>query len=521
MLLAPPLTDPNTILFPLGIALGLSVVIERMLEFFKNISGVARNPTREREFPDLTNALALTEALTRLADLDAHRQEEEHRGDELKLELEAIQSRMAGVANELRQLTRRSESEDVSRDVHAKRTEMVDLEIALDEAKAALAKLQPDGAWEESFPPSTILVESATAPNEAATLRAFVLLVVASAFGIVAARLGHVGIFGPLFQALGHGAGITPVGDYILTGLFIGGGSGPAHLLIRFISERTVPVPKDEVKDSSIPKPMTLDGARNDGEVEAMATSLATSAITPAPSLFSALPVGVTTLTAAPPTTTVTAWRDVAYDGGVDRAILEAVHRRSDDPNLIVFHHTAMHSRSTFQDVVRVIKGRKTKSGQHWLTGYHCVVLFDGSIHPFCRWDRFGNHAEGRNDRSLGITLNGNFETDASVPYSNPNGRFGATRPSAAQLDSAARVIALWCHLYGIPAEFDKAVIPHKWIATTKKTCPGSNFPYDEFRRLVAFYHDAWHNSDDAKAHVASFARKPYLFSGSRLQAWV
>ena len=61
--------------------------------------------------------------------------------------------------------------------------------------------------------------------------------------------------------------------------------------------------------------------------------------------------------------------------------------------------------------MVKVIKDKG------WLTGYHCVVVKDGSIHPFCRWDRYGNHAKGHNLTSLGIAFNGNFETEISETY--------------------------------------------------------------------------------------------------------
>ena len=44
------------------------------------------------------------------------------------------------------------------------------------------------------------------------------------------------------------------------------------------------------------------------------------------------------------------------------------------------------------------------------------------------------------------------------------------------------------------------------------KACPGSNFPYAEFQRLVKFYRDGWDASVEAKARIAAFKLKPYLF---------
>ncbi len=202
-------------------------------------------------------------------------------------------------------------------------------------------------------------------------------------------------------------------------------------------------------------------------------------------------------------------WVDLPYDGGVDREKLESVHHRPANPNLIVYHHTAMRLKSTFEDVVRVIKDRRDGTGPRWLTGYHCVVTWDGVSHPFCRWDRYGNHAAGYNARSLGISLNGNFETDPSVPDTNATGRYGPARPTTPQLEMAARVVALWCHLYRIPLDFEHAIIPHRQISP--KTCPGNNFPYDDFKRLVTYYHAAW-QAAAGQERIHAFAQKPFLF---------
>jgi len=213
----------------------------------------------------------------------------------------------------------------------------------------------------------------------------------------------------------------------------------------------------------------------------------------------------------APPGMSDADWRDIPYEGGVDRQLLESVHRRDQDPNLVVYHHTAMSSDSTFEDVVGVIKSRTDANGQHWLTGYNCVILADGSIHAFCRWDRYGSHAVGYNRRSLGIAFNGNFETNPAVPFSNPDGRYGEARPTDAQLRAGARVVALWTLLYPIQLDFANSIIPHKQVAS--KACPGSNFPYDQFKQLVTFYRQRWEHAPSALAAIAAFKLKPYLYA--------
>lgn len=200
--------------------------------------------------------------------------------------------------------------------------------------------------------------------------------------------------------------------------------------------------------------------------------------------------------------------REIHYSGGVDREKLEWVHVRKSNPSMIIYHHTAMKRSSSFEDVVNVIKSRTDSKGNHWITGYHCVITEDGGIHPFCRWDRSGNHATGLNDKSLGISFNGNFETDASVPFANFDGRFGPALPTNEQLDGGARIVALWCHLYEIPLNFKERIIPHSQVSD--KTCPGRNFPTKMFEELVTSYYKVW-ASGEAKAYIDAFAHKPYV----------
>lgn len=252
------------------------------------------------------------------------------------------------------------------------------------------------------------------------------------------------------------------------------------HILIRFITQRKIIVTENTV-------PTGADETSTEIEKPRIPAIISTSAGNNNP-----------------------AWIDIPYNGGVDRAELEWAHKRKKNPDLIVYHHTAMSSRSTFEDVVRVIKNRTDSKGNHWLTGYNCVVPFDGSIHPFCRWDRYGNHAAGYNRNSLGIAFNGNFETDPKVPYSNPDGRYGDARPSEVQLKAAARVVTLWTFLYPIEVDFEKSIIPHNKLSS--KTCPGSEFPYDEFKKWVEFYRTRWDKSAAVKERIEEFKLKPYLY---------
>jgi len=268
--------------------------------------------------------------------------------------------------------------------------------------------------------------------------------------------------------------------DVIFSGLVIGGGSQPIHLLIRFITERKVSVPVTEAAEEIL-------------ETKPLGETLAEGGLTrekKEPRPFK--------------------WIDFAYRGGVKPESLLRAHIRPSNPNLIVYHHTAMSSSLGFQDIVDEFLVSKK-----WLTGYHCVIMPDGTIKPFCRWDRYGNHAKGKNSRSLGISFHGNFHTDPKDKYSNADGRYGNQQPTEAQLHAGARVVALWVALYDdINLDFDRCIKPHKEVMEPGYTvCPGSNFKYDEFKNLIQKYHDTWDSLETAQAGIEKFKKLPYIYA--------
>ncbi|NIM18076.1 MAG: hypothetical protein GTO45_39380 [Candidatus Aminicenantes bacterium] len=345
-----------------------------------------------------------------------------------------------------------------------------DVDRKIDELKKDIEAGKQDGEWDERYPLNTVLVEPATDPDDGTVSRAFVIQLMGFALGIVAAHLFGVRLFETL---TGGSSPIAPWEDFLLTGLLIGGGSAPIHMLMRFVTRRKMGAPSGNGMDFSEEK----ENQEKPGTGE------------------------------EPP---VVDELDIPYSGGVDRDKLEWRHVRKENPTLIVYHHTAMKHNSTFEDVVRVIKSRKDSSGNHWITGYNCVIMADGAIKPFCRWDRYGNHARGYNMKSLGIAFNGNFETDPRIPNSNPDGRYGPSRPTEAQIKAGARVVALWTFLYDIAPDFDNTIIPHNKIA--QKACPGSNFPYEEFSGWVEFYRNQWEKSPGMIKRIEAFKMKPYLY---------
>ena len=466
---------------PLAAALGLSLVVERTIEMLKNISDLLPTTVAGRAVRPWSE---VDRSVTDLASFH----ERCARGEVAEANLASALAKIADLRSSL--------ATAAPADRPALEHEIAEAEKMLPSAAPNAPALEPM----ESYPTTIMLVEPASDPDDRTTLRAFVLQAVALAVGIVAAHVAGVQLFTPLYQhVVGNLQAQLPGGvgtDYMLTGLLIGGGSGPVHMLLEFIGART--------RAGIAPTPVAAPAAA--APAGAAAGGAPAVAVGQGGVVVAAPPI-------APAATVVLVgtsfdWIDLPYDGGVDREKLESVHRRPGDPNLIVYHHTAMRLSSTFGDVVRVIKDR-TDGGAPWITGYHCVVTSDGVSHPFCRWDRFGNHAAGYNARSLGISLNGNFETSPQVPFSNPDGRYGPAQPTAAQLAMAARVVALWTHLYGIDVDFGRTIIPHK--AISDKTCPGSNFPYADFQKLVQRFHDAW-TTPMAKAQVEAFAAKPYLF---------
>lgn len=348
----------------------------------------------------------------------------------------------------------------------------------------AIVRLAADSEASEKYRAPRIPLIPMTPLSEQETGNALFFQLAAAGLGIITAWIFDLQLLA-VFARPDNMPAFFPQVDKIFTGLVIGGGSQPIHLLIRFISERKV----------------TADAAPAAGEDE--------NEIAKTRELAKVVSTG--NLVTEAKEDQALAWGDVVYAGGVSPGELDTVHKRSGPPNLIIYHHTAMSSVSSFQDVVDEFRVAKK-----WVTGYHCVVMPDGAIKPFCRWDRNGSHALGRNDRSLGIAFHGNFHTSPDDKYSNADGRYGNQKPTEAQLHAGARVIALWLSLYpDIKPEFEHCVLPHrKAMADPKHTvCPGSNFPEKDFEKLVTQYYDAWSHSKAAQAGVAEFKKLQYVYA--------
>lgn len=293
--------------------------------------------------------------------------------------------------------------------------------------------------------------------------RAFLQLA-AAGLGIAAAEAFDVRLVGLIFESFRD----QRLMDTLVTGLIIGGGSQPIHVLLRFLTTRRVDIEQERQRQAPVAKKKTQP--------------LAEATTKPEGRLIT-----------------------IDYDGGVDRDKLQNRNLRPGNPTKVVYHHTAMHHENSFQAVVDEI----TKIKQ-WSTGYHCVIMPDGEIEFFCRWDRVGNHAYGANQESLGIAFHGNFHTQGQDQFSNYNGQFGNQEPTEAQIAAGARVIALWAHIYQIPLDFSSGIMPHYLVKPT--ACPGSNFPHEKLQQCIKTVYQSW-ETGKAQQEIKQYKDLPYVFA--------
>jgi len=272
--------------------------------------------------------------------------------------------------------------------------------------------------------------------------------------------------------------------DTVLSGILIGGGSQPVHVLLRFITTRKL-TDAERKALSEIADPSQESKDNTDEQKKALQPEVVNDE--------------------------TFRWKDIKYEGGVKPATLENVHLRKSEPNQIVVHHTAMNSQLNFATIVDEFLLKKK-----WLTGYHCIIMPDGSIRPFCRWDRTGNHAKGHNDHTLGVSFHGNFHNQPGDKFSNHDGRYGNTRPTEAQLHAGARLIALWRSVYDdIPRDMAQGIIQHGKLHGASTVCPGNRFPWQALLIQVKEFEDSWKVSESAQQKIKLFRQKPFLYINS------
>ena len=139
----------------------------------------------------------------------------------------------------------------------------------------------------------------------------------------------------------------------------------------------------------------------------------------------------------------------------------------------IVVHHTA-----TWKGNARAInvshgdRGFWNGLGYHFLIDNGTMGKGDGQIEMSPRWIRqqVGAHckAGGMNDKSIGVALVGNFNTDSPTPN---------------QIQALNYLLKTLCAYYKIPAT---NIFAHREVEGAKTECPGNRFPLNSIRQSVS-----------------------------------
>ncbi len=251
--------------------------------------------------------------------------------------------------------------------------------------------------------------------------------------------------------------------DFVLSGVFISGGSEPIHQLINFLKGQ-----KETLKQVAVEKQNRLS-VQNVKKF-------------------------------TPPGQTI----GIQYRGGLTPEIPGHGLRKA-NPEYVVLHHSATPITATFEDVVKKEKRlRKNARGSYTLDpSFHSVITFDGKIHNYCRWDSIGWHvARGSvisNLNSLGLCFVGNFQNRGS----------GRARPSSEQIESGARLLALWRWLYQIP---ENNIVPHSAVRAGKIVCPGENFPVELVVAKSTQILNSWKENPEILEDLEKFKKQRYIY---------
>ena len=130
--------------------------------------------------------------------------------------------------------------------------------------------------------------------------------------------------------------------------------------------------------------------------------------------------------------------------------------------DMIVIHHTG----NPTDDDLNAKALNTSHKAQGWTCiGYHYVIRKDGSIEQGRPHWTVGAHAYGENNHTIGIHVCGNFNL---------------AKPTTAQIESLAMLLANVCYDYGLPIDKDH-VVGHRDLMAT--ACPGDNL-YDGLQTI-------------------------------------
>ncbi len=182
---------------------------------------------------------------------------------------------------------------------------------------------------------------------------------------------------------------------------------------------------------------------------------------------------------------------------------------RKINPQYIVVHHSGTSADAGFSDIVRTEqKERRNKRGSYRLDpSFHSVITFDGKYHHYCRWDSIGWHvakgAKVSNANSLGLCFVGNFQPRRKNPSNLKN------RPSEEQLETGAKLIALWRILYHIP---ERNVVAHSSVHRARIHCPGDNFPLERLIAKSTQILKNWQNDLQMTEDIERFKKQRFIY---------
>jgi len=323
----------------------------------------------------------------------------------------------------------------------------------------------------EGDPSTLVVLEEGVKKDRQMITKKFWLQISGCVVGIFLCFKGDLALLKMLGSPLGPSSLATGI-DYILTGILIGTGTEPIHALIRFLQAKHESAQVEEAASETEAQPPaeeTVATGSEDIQVKRLI--------------------------------------DIDYFGGLN-PLIHINRRRKANPDMIIYHHTEMHSHTSFEEVVTVFQARG------FVTGFHAVITVDGVCHNYCRWDARGIHAAGYNEPALGLAFCGCFDTSLNTPTEREKGIMGNLVPTDEQLITGAKVAALWALLYEIDITQKGRLVPHKDITLADKPtlCPGNQFPYARFETLVAQLITAWKKSDQAQSEIQDFKKKEYLF---------
>ncbi len=314
------------------------------------------------------------------------------------------------------------------------------------------------------------IIRSVRSPREEQRRRIKKMLIMQSIgilTGITVCKLGNLGIF----HQLGLGTQALTWWDVALSGILISGGSEPIHQMINFLNDHS-----DQLKVRR------LELENEQPTVETIEKK----------SGFPHL--------------------GLEYHGGLDPK--KPGHGlRKVNPKFIVIHHSSTDSRASFEDIVRLErKERRNEKGTYVLDpSYHCVITIDGQYHNYCRWDSVGWHvARGSrvsNANSLGLCFVGKFNLTEEEKL---NQRIvNLRRPNEAQIETGAKVIALWRYLYDLG---EVNIIAHSRVKRGHTDCPGNNFPFDRIVAKSTQILNQWKEDKVIRQELEQFKRLKYIY---------